>query len=386
MDRLACNIIYVNRLVEEDTLIRAVPDSSDAVHQSSQSERKRELGRNLVKPLLNVFDDSMSRPLHLSSHIRSHSCFIGKSCDTYLLHVVHVCNTGAACLSTLFQLRDGSLTNLTPTLILLDTPIDDLSQNQYNRSTSSSPTSPTPAFGAQSFEIHTPNEELYGLNLLQKIITEAHLSGTSKLVVPVPIISSSEAALSKVSYQMTDGISETRSTSEASLTASRRLIRACLDMGAVDVLFSPLTSNCITALEICAYRAHRDATKEQQAVLEVSKGRKRSWVGVNEQKPFAYLREAMVSGLMNGICRLDGSEAQIMGARIAVSSQRQAEIAAAVGRWHFCAHSFSDDELLVAALVMFEHALAVPELEPWRIPTGGLTMSHPRATCDLIIC
>ena len=42
-----------------------------------------------------------------------------------------------------------------------------------------------------------------------------------------------------------------------------------------------------------------------------------------------------------------------------------------VGRWHFCAHNFTDDELIVAATMMFNHALSMPELEPWRIPTGA---------------
>ncbi|KAG5951379.1 hypothetical protein E4U53_003243 [Claviceps sorghi] len=339
MDRLSCNVIYVNRLLKEDTWIRPPPDSVDGLHGSAQSEWQDEHDPNLVKPLLDAFG------------------------------AVYICNSGAACLSTLFQLQDASMTNLTPTLILLDTPFDDPLQNRHNGI--ASPFS-TPASATQTFEIHTPNEDLYGLSLLQKIITEAHLSSMSKLVVPVPVITSPEVPLSKVSYQMTDGMSEAPPTPEPSLAASRQLIRACLDIGAVDVLLGPLTSSCITALEICAYKAHRDATKEQQAVLEVTKGRKRSWVGVNEQKPFAYLREAMVSGLMNGICRLDSSETQITGARIAVSSQRQAEIIEAAGQWHFCAHSFSDDELLVAALVMFQHALAVPELEPWRIPADQL--------------
>ncbi|KAG5982625.1 hypothetical protein E4U55_001638 [Claviceps digitariae] len=339
MDRLSCNVIYVNRLIKEDIWIRSMPDSTHVEYESDQSQWNREHDRNLVKPLLDAFS------------------------------AVYICNTGAACLSTLFQLQDGSMTNLTPTLILLDTPFDDPLQNHHNGSGSPFSTS---APATQTFEIHTPNEELYGLSLLQKIITEAHLSSTSKLVVPVPIINSPEVPVPNVSYQMTDGMSEALPTSQSLLAASRRLIRACLDIGAVDVLLSPLTSNCITALEICAYKAHRDAAKEQQAILEVTKGRKRSWVGVNEQKPFAYLREAMVSGLMNGICRLDGSEAQITGARIAVSSQRQADIIEAVGQWRFCAHSFSDDELLVAALVMFQHALTVPELEPWRIPADQL--------------
>jgi hypothetical protein len=58
---------------------------------------------------------------------------------------------------------------------------------------------------------------------------------------------------------------------------------------------------------IHAYRAHKDASKEQRALLEIKRGRKRSWVGVDDQKPYAYLREAMVSGLMDGICKVGGT-------------------------------------------------------------------------------
>lgn len=252
-------------------------------------------------------------------------------------------------------------------MVLLDTPSDDQTQDKHIRSRSSSP---TPAPVPDTVEIHTPNEELYGLGLLQKIVTEAHLRNISKLVVPVAVISHPETAAPTNGRAMTDGISEAVQLPQVTLATNRRLMRTCLDIGAVDVLISPLNTKCITTLEICAYKAHRDATKDQAAMMEVTKGRKRSWVGVNEQKPFAYLREAMVSGLMKGICRLDSNDGQIVGAHIAVSSLRQIEIADAVGRWHFCAHSFSDDELLVAALVMFKHALAVPELEPWRIPSG----------------
>lgn len=45
--------------------------------------------------------------------------------------------------------------------------------------------------------------------------------------------------------------------------------------------------------------------------------RKVSWVGVSEAKPYAYLREAMVSGLMNRICNPDGVT---LGERIDVRS------------------------------------------------------------------
>lgn len=153
----------------------------------------------------------------------------------------------------------------------------------------------------------------------------------------------------------------------------RSLIRRCLDLGAVQVIISPVTNKCTATLEICAYKAMRDAARDQQALREITAGRKRSWVGVTvakEQKPYSYLREAMVSGLMSGICRGEQDDEQISTAHISVSSERQEQIAIAVGRWHFCAHSFGDDELLVAAMLMFQHALQMPELAPWNISTG----------------
>ncbi|KHN95133.1 3'5'-cyclic nucleotide phosphodiesterase, catalytic domain protein [Metarhizium album ARSEF 1941] len=298
MDRLSCNVIYVNRLVGEDRLLGAAPDTNNAANENAQLGWNRDHARELVQPLLDTFGDDQR-----------------------------------------------ALSGSSPS---------------------------TPPLVAQASEIHTPNEELYGLGLLQKIITEAHLRNISKLVVPVAVISHPETTVPNGGHQMTDGASEAAPVPQATLAANRQLMRTCLDLGAVDVLISPLSPKCTTTLEICAYKAHRDAAKEQQALMAVAKGRKRSWVGVNEQKPFAYLREAMVSGLMNGICRLDSNDGQLAGAHIAVSSTRQVEIADAVGRWHFCAHSFSDDELLVAALIIFKHALAEPELEPWRIPADQL--------------
>ncbi|PNY26133.1 Phosphodiesterase [Tolypocladium capitatum] len=338
MDRLACHVIYVNRAAGEDRLVRAVADEETA---GCPPDWKHDHIRQVVHPLLDAFGH------------------------------VHVCATGAACMAQLLQLQDDSMTDMTPTLVLLDTPHDEhISEPPPpSRPSEARVESPCPPGAAQ---IRRPDEELYGLGLLQKLVTEAHLRSISKLVVPVPIISYPDSDTSVPGEQMTDGAGETLSIPAGTLTAHRRLMRKCLDLGAVDVIISPLSSKCITTLEICAYKAHRDAARERQAMVEIAKGRKRSWVGVNEQKPFAYLREAMVSGLMKGICRLDADEGQIAGAHIAVSSERQAAIAAAVGDWHFCAHEFSDDELLVASMVMFEHALAVPELERWRIPTDQL--------------
>ncbi|KAL6832680.1 hypothetical protein V8C40DRAFT_262546 [Trichoderma camerunense] len=327
MDSLACHVIYVNRSVGEARLLRAIPDDSAASPTGATPDWRRDRVRELVQPLLDTFGD------------------------------VHVCATGAACMDKLMQLHEaGSMMDMTPTMVLLDTPHDEWIPESYSNPNSSSP---DPNFINRDAEIHTPDENLYGLTLLQRLITEAHLRSISKLVVPIPIISYPETR-----EQMTDGTTEPLPAQPV----SRKLIRRCLDLGAVDVIISPLGPKCIATLEICAYKAHRDAARDQQAMMEITKGRKRSWVGVNDQKPFAYLREAMVSGLMKGICRLSPEDDNIAGAHIAVSSERQAIIAEAVGRWHFDAHEFSDDELLVAAMQMFKHALTSPELERWRIP------------------
>lgn len=262
--------------------------------------------------------------------------------------------------------------DMQPTIVLFDTPHNDYVQERRRTSSrSASPTSESPAYAS---EIHAPDEDLYGLNLLQKLVTEAHLRNIAKLVVPIPIISHRPTLPpAEAGSQMTDGAQEHESAASTGLAANRGIIRRCLELGAADVLISPLSFKCIATLEICAYRAQRDAAREQQALLEIRRGRQRSWVGIDEEKPFAYLREAMVSGLMKGICRTGPEEEQLSSVHVAVSAARQAEIAEAVGHWHFSAHQYTDDELVVAASVMFKHALNMPELEKWRIPGGKIT-------------
>lgn len=59
-----------------------------------------------------------------------------------------------------------------------------------------------------------------------------------------------------------------------------------------------------------------------------------------------------------------------------IAEGRREVIAEAIGTWAFSAHAFSDDELLYAALLMLEHALLMPEVEEWRMPTG-LSLTAP---------
>ncbi|CAI4219528.1 unnamed protein product [Parascedosporium putredinis] len=234
--------------------------------------------------------------------------------------------------------------DLKPTILLIDTPHDERIPEPRPRTRSASPHSRSPLV---ENEINTPEEEVYGLALLQRVITEVHMRNMAKLVVPVPLISVSLAHDAPADLAI-----------PTDLIPSPALLKRCVDLGAADVI---------------AYKAHKEAAKEQQAMLELRRGRKLSWVGMHEEKPFAYLREAMVSDLMKGICRLGWDADDLIGsAKISVSHERRASITAAVGCWHFPAHDFADDELLLAAMLMFKHAFSIPELEKWRIPTDQL--------------
>ena len=60
----------------------------------------------------------------------------------------------------------------------------------------------------------------------------------------------------------------------------------------------------------------------------------------------------------------------ILARDLEIDRKRKAEIAKSVGRWDFCAHDFSEEELVYAAACMLHHALEMEELEHWRISFG----------------
>lgn len=266
-----------------------------------------------------------------------------------------------------------------PTLFLLDTPY----QEHFAEPSRSRPPSPVSVTAGDPAD---QEEDLYGLALLRRIISESYIRNTSKLVVTVPIVAFPSGDPLGGDYgagDVGDKISKLRlDPSDHRRAANTRMLKRCLDFGATDVMTNPINGKCVTNLEVHAYRAHRDAVRDQKAIAELRQGRKRSWVGISEEKPFAYLREAMVSKLMNWICRIGSETEDGLGSiRLSISLEKQAEISSAVRHWHFSAHSFTDDELVVAASVMFKHALSMPELEPWRIPTGTLARARARVSC-----
>ncbi|KAM7209251.1 HD-domain/PDEase-like protein [Naviculisporaceae sp. PSN 640] len=339
MEQASCNVIYVDRRVSRERHLRK---GVDTVEECAAEWAHDHVTEN-VGLLLEVFGE------------------------------VHLCSTGGSCLLQWLNLQDESTVDLKPTLILIDTPFQEQIPDRP-RSRNPSPHS------LPDEDVANHEEELYGLALLQRIEFESSSRNLSKLVVPVPVVNflPDSPDRSDSSSDVRDETANEKlypASSEQRREANRRMMKQCLDLGAIDVMASPLNVKCITNLEVHAYRAHREAAKDHKAMLEVRRGRKRSWVGIDDARPFSYLREAMVQRLMNRICKIgieveDGPTSYPHN--ISVSADKQAEIRAAVGRWHFCAHDFNDDELVIAAAIMFQHALSMPELEKWRISTDQL--------------
>ncbi|TVY55043.1 3',5'-cyclic-nucleotide phosphodiesterase regA [Lachnellula cervina] len=355
MEYAACNVVYVDRTAQEDKFVKR----DDVLWPSSTEGAQIHLDGDLL---------TQSNPSHVDRNLQT------------LLRTfseVYVCRTGKSCISKLSELNQSSIVELIPTLVLIDIPYED----ELNRRRSREMRTPSPSSKQQvDGLIEDSDLEAYGLKLLQWVASEIQYQSLSKLIVPVAVVAipdpnsltvTSNPRQSSGGHLNYDPFAKKRPGLGAALDQVRTI--KYMDLGAVDVLTSPLLHERLPSLAVHAYRAHKDASKEQRALLELKRGRKRSWVGVDDSKPYAYLREAMVSGLMDGICKIGGDDEPFGPARIAVALDRREKIAAAVGSWHFSAHEFTDDELLHAALLMLQHALAMPELERWRISTENLT-------------
>ncbi|EHA57950.1 cAMP-specific 3',5'-cyclic phosphodiesterase 7B [Pyricularia oryzae 70-15] len=348
MENAACNLIYVDRSIRQDRIVRASSYNSDGTEGplAGSSDYETQALRENVQLLLEFIGD------------------------------VHLVATGASCLTQLFDLLDHSIIETKPIIVLIDVSNNEPTPKDRPRSGSHSrPRTPSRTTESLDDEFsHTSNDaDLYGTRLLQRIVSESHLRNVSSLVVPISLVGSPgvdefSADVTQASIREKSG----RISKNPHDSVDLGLFKYCLDLGATDVMVKPL--KCVTSIQVHAYQAYKEASKQRQAVLELKRGRKRSWVGVDDAKPYAYLREDMVSSLMGRICRPgDDQDDRVSNVRISVSQDRRSQIAKAVSRWHFCAHDFSDDELIVAATLMLKHALAMPELERWRMSTDQLS-------------
>ena len=228
--------------------------------------------------------------------------------------------------------------------------------------------------------INSPSPDSEGLYLLHHLSNEIIRSNLSRLVIPIAVIYSSppitntgpSPGISRLQLSSW-GSSNIASTTEESWPEDggdihSRLALKSIDAGAVDVFRYPLGEECMHSLTIRAYRTHKDSVKERTETLAKKRSRKLSWLGNTENKPYAYLREKMVSELMTGICNPE--EHLHLGdqrAPSALDPAREVCLQRQLGSWDYSGHDYSEEELVHAAGFMLQHALALPELEKWRL-------------------
>lgn len=283
---------------------------------------------------------------------------------------MHLCQSGSICLDKLVEVHQAAKSPC-PTILLIDVPYD---EEQKRKRLSREPRTPSPT----SFRTRPKTNEslevadIYGVPFLTHISAEINARNLSRMIIPVVVLSGFERewAASSLPSPSVHG--------SQVLSDTFRLTRY-LDNGAVDVLTSPMSKDAVQGLAVHAYRIYKEVSATEAAFMAQKRNRKLSWVGVDETKPYAYLREAMVSSLMERICNPGMAPENYDVSEVAISPERRQVVAESIGAWEFSAHDFTDDELLHAALFMLQHALSMPDVEKYRMSEGEYSIS-----CDCI--
>lgn len=194
-----------------------------------------------------------------------------------------------------------------PTIVIIDVPYD---EEQRLKRLSREPRTPSPTAARRSIHGSVEPDDLYGMHFLQHISSEIQQRRLPKLVVPVVVLSGLDRLRDRERDRDRgrDGDNALSADVPASnlrgsqiLGDTVRLARY-LDAGAADVFMNPMSRDNVQGLAVHAYRVYKAVSREESHFLASKKNRRVSWVGVDEEKPYAYLREAMVSDLMDGIC------------------------------------------------------------------------------------
>ncbi|RDW72531.1 3',5'-cyclic-nucleotide phosphodiesterase PDE2 [Aspergillus mulundensis] len=277
---------------------------------------------------------------------------------------MYLCQAGASLVTKLAELSESHGNSCTPIFAFLDIDLHteeppSLSRRSTSRGSWQGPPSPAPL--RRGFTFSSQNEGSSDLRLLSGLSTDIQVHDGPNLVIPVAILRppSREPTSAGPGQQQP-------------YVPHPQHISRCLDAGAVDVLTGPLDKIRIQSLVVHAYRTRKIGLKEQSRFMSRRKLRKHSWVGVHDEQPYSYLREAMVSKLMKGICNPEDVVEELHDGEYFVSEEREDYVKQRLGQWDFEAHEFDDDELVFAAHSMLQHAFTIPELEEWKLTPGEL--------------
>ncbi|MCJ1314429.1 3',5'-cyclic-nucleotide phosphodiesterase [Agyrium rufum] len=252
MDNLSCHAIYVDKRAHlEGFFKRASESGSETSSERGSPSPSNAGGANDIQSSLMVL--------------------------SAIFNGVHVLKSGKSCMTKLRKLNANSEEDLKPILVFVDTSDDfptsgkPLVRALTNGSEPSPTSSPThPRFGQP--DAIDPDDR-HGLALLQLIVAEISCLNLSRLVIPIALV------------KCTTPTKDERSRD--SQPPGMHSIRA------IDVLTCPLQGTRILSLTAHAYRAHKEALRDQAAFLANKRLRKRSWVGVEDSRPYGWLRESM---------------------------------------------------------------------------------------------
>ncbi|KAL8999717.1 MAG: hypothetical protein Q9169_001534 [Polycauliona sp. 2 TL-2023] len=277
---------------------------------------------------------------------------------------VHLCGSSNSCMATLSDI-ESNMSNLRPILVILEAQMA-LEARQadhrppYARRTST-PDQPASRNRSAASVGKQPSQPRHS-NLLKAIASRSNLADPPTGIIPVTFIQLPESDVCNDRME--------HSANDQPLLPPELL--RCFDDGAVDVVFGPLSSKSIRSIASHAYRHRKDGSRKRESSQEIRKSRKRSWVGFDDRKPYAYLREEMVSGLMTGICSPDEALPTIEFNSSTTDHDDDSRLAEAFTSWDFSAHELSEDQLVHVAFLMLQHALNMPELERWRMSADDL--------------
>ncbi|KIW15448.1 hypothetical protein PV08_05494 [Exophiala spinifera] len=340
MDPAACRVIYIDERFNTERWI-----SRDGLMPSTPQRAGSEV----------EFSDL---PLDLQSNVNAFLTVFNQ---------VYVCSSGRAFSTKLSDLHDQAKFDCTPILACFDvgseSKHDSLGTQTKFFPPADSPL-PSPTLLRKEITFSSESDESYGLQLLSRIASDLQVDEGVKLIIPVAIVS-------RAPYGPESQPVAIKDTSDV---VDAQLMLQCLDAGALDVVKSPLNKAGIMGLTVHAYRIYKNAKKEQAGFMGMTrKSRKQSWVGVEEEKPYAYLREAMVKKLLKGICDPQNVIEDYQYRDLYVREKRKPVIAEAVGSWGFDGHDFNEDELVYAGYFMLNHALEnLQSVDEWRMSQAEL--------------
>ncbi|QGA20623.1 hypothetical protein EYB26_008329 [Talaromyces marneffei] len=285
---------------------------------------------------------------------------------------IYLCHSNQSFAAALADLSDQAGSECTPIFALIDvesTGGPAASRRQGARDFEGSLTLDSAAPFSSCFSFSSESADSYGVQLVALLASDLQLQDGPKLITPIAVMRTPGGLGEEAEKLELPQLSQIMCSTSLALPS---LPSRCIDAGAADVLCQPLYEARVQGLLVHAYRVRRTARKELTRFLSMKKARKQSWVGVHAEKPYSYLREAMVSKLLESICHPEQVIEEFQDGDLNIAPERKEMIEREVGVWGFPVHHLTDDELVYAACTMIGHAMTMPEVGPWRLTKAEL--------------